>query len=168
MATGTVGDDKLIGTSGPDVVDGLEGDDLILGFSVPVLPAGEVGASVVEKILSGADFLLGGSGSDAIFGGDGDDQIFGGDGNDWEFENSNRVLITLGSNQYRGGLYGGDGNDIIDGGNGTDVIFGNGGNDTLIGALTGTTTIFLENRGMIIWMGGKVRIGCRVGMEMMF
>ena len=57
-ATPTDGDDALLGTPDPDLINGLAGDDIILG-------------------LDSDDTLNGGAGDDTLIGNLGDDEVFG-------------------------------------------------------------------------------------------
>ena len=61
--SGTIHDDRLVGTPGPDVICGLGGNDSIQGFA-------------------GNDRLVGGPGDDTLDGGAGKDTLQGGAGND--------------------------------------------------------------------------------------
>ena len=69
---GTSGNDRILGTGGPDVMDGVEGDDILCGF----------GGN--DKLDGGAgnDRLYGGDGRDNMSGHSGDDHLSGGDGPD--------------------------------------------------------------------------------------
>jgi Tol biopolymer transport system component len=60
---GSMFDDRLVGTPGPDVICGLGGNDILVG-------------------LGGNDRLLGGDGNDRLLGGKGRDVLDGGPGND--------------------------------------------------------------------------------------
>jgi len=107
---GTAGDDVILGTPGPDVIDALAGDDYICGEG-------------------GDDNISGGPGKDFVFGGEGNDTLAGGPGND-------RVRGQQGVDTIAGGdgndfLYGGVEGDTISGDDGNDVIGGFGGSDTI-------------------------------------
>ncbi|MEG4003561.1 hypothetical protein [Microcoleus sp. SVA1_B3] len=93
--TATEGDDKVLGTSLPDTLNGLGGNDIING-------------------VAGNDSLIGGAGNDTSNGGGGNDILVGGDGND--------ILIGGSGNDS---LIGGAGNDNLTGGDGQDTfVFG--------------------------------------------
>lgn len=100
---GTDGNDRIRGTSAPELIFGLEGNDRIDG------------GGGNDCIVGGAgnDKLEGGSGNDRLDGGIGEDKLEGGSGND--------------------GLRGGDQNDVLEGGSGQDQLFGEAGNDNLKG-----------------------------------
>lgn len=91
---GTSGHDLLSGGDAGETILGLDGDDELQGFG-------------------GDDRLDGGAGDDALAGGAGNDALSGGAGNDE--------------------LWGDDGDDIIAGGLGDDFIEGGRGDDLLIG-----------------------------------
>ena len=64
----------LLGTDGPDKLDGGDGDDEIRGL----------GATDAISGGAGDDVLYGGDGNDAVlYGGKGEDVLYGGDGNDF-------------------------------------------------------------------------------------
>ncbi|MGZ9108267.1 MAG: beta strand repeat-containing protein [Micavibrio sp.] len=127
-AIDTINADHLFGRVNPVVADvgtttinGTGGDDQIVGSSQPaIINAG-----------NGADRVRGLSDDDAVFGGIGDDTLYGGDGNDIVAGEDGDDLVAgdLGNDL----LYGGDGNDALLGGAGTDVLNGGAGNDTLRG-----------------------------------
>jgi len=62
-ASGTNGDDRIIGTNFADIIGARGGDDVVSG-------------------LRGSDSLYGNAGNDRIFGGLGEDELHGGYGND--------------------------------------------------------------------------------------
>ncbi len=119
--TPTPGDDVILGTNGPDIIDGGTGDDVICG-------------------LDGDDRIWGGGGSDRIFGHRGDDRIGGNKGHDV-------IYGGHGHDRLRGGpghdtldgaagydrLVGDGDNDRLTGGNGRDRLIGSGGHDVLLG-----------------------------------
>jgi Ca2+-binding RTX toxin-like protein len=87
---GTDGDDRLNGTTGPDVIVARDGDDRVRG-------------------LGGDDVLCGGPGADRLSGGDGDDELYG--------ELDGRRARGGGDYVWRGDtLAGGLGDDVLDGG----------------------------------------------------
>jgi len=102
----------LIGTSGPDVLNGTPGNDVIMGFG---------GADTING-LGGNDLICAGDGADDVHGNGGKDRIEGGTGDD-----------TIYGDAKRDRLFGGDGDDTIYGDAGNDRIFGGTGDDTLRG-----------------------------------
>lgn len=102
--TGTAGDDLLVGSTQPEIINAGSGADRVRGQDDD------------DAIFGGADNdkIFGAAGNDIIVGDDGDDSLYGEAGNDL--------------------LHGNDGNDTINGGDGHDLINGGAGNDTLIGA----------------------------------
>jgi len=113
----------IVGTSGPDRINGTAGNDVICG-------------------LGGDDTITSGGGRDAIDGADGDDRLSGGIEND--------LLLGLrGNDRLDGGgdndrIGGGAGNDRIEAGNGADVASGASGNDA-VGGEAGHDTL----RGLV-------------------
>jgi uncharacterized delta-60 repeat protein len=97
------GSDRLLGTSGDDVIVGGAGKDKIKGYG-------------------GDDRICGGSGKDTLLGAGGDDKIEGGADAD--------VVKGKGGKDK---IAGGGGNDKLYGGNGKDKLYGNGGRDRLFG-----------------------------------
>lgn len=93
----------VIGTPGPDNLDGTEGDDVICGL----------GSGDNLSGLSGDDLILGGLGPDTLKGGADDDTLIGFKGAD--------------------DLQGGTGRDTVRGGNESDVMSGGAARDDLIG-----------------------------------
>lgn len=124
----------IIGTNGPDSLEGTEFDDSIAG-------------------MGGNDTVLSGGGNDTLDGGDGNDllsdlggnnTLYGGAGDD-----------AMGGSALADVLCGGDGNDLMGGGEvfsswvdyalGGDSMFGEGGNDTLYyGDPTGHVSAFVD------------------------
>ncbi len=106
------GNDTIIGSAGPDVLNGGDGNDSLVG--------GE-----------GDDLLNGDAGNDILQGKEGDDTLNGGDDNDGlSGFTGNDVL-----NGERGfdRQFGGNGNDTLTGGNARDTLFGGAGDDSLAG-----------------------------------
>jgi Ca2+-binding RTX toxin-like protein len=93
--------EAIVGTNGPDILNGTSGNDKIFG-------------------LGGADSINGGSGSDLICGGVDSDSIKGGPGND-----------TIDGGTDNDAVNGDTGNDTVKGGSGSDSIIGGAGNDVL-------------------------------------
>jgi hypothetical protein len=125
LILGTNGPDTLNGTTSDDEIRGLDGNDAIAG-------------------LAGNDLIYGNLGNDTIEGNRGNDTIYGGQGND-DIDNSgenagnNLVYGNFGNDTIEGAndgndtIYGGQNDDSINGFGGNDLIFGNLGNDTLVG-----------------------------------
>lgn len=159
-ATGSPGDDEIVGSDENNVLIGGDGDDIIYG--------GE-----------GDDTIFGGPGNDTIDGGPGNNTIDGGPGNNTVTTGPSGIYCNLttgtlvmngtttsgvtscpaggpdddvfigdantntftgggGNDRLEGGgghdfLYGGDGNDRIEGGAGNDNLYGENGADLLLG-----------------------------------
>jgi len=79
--TGTAGDDRLVGTSGDDVICALGGKDRVLAGGGDDVVFGDDGDDRLEG-GAGADTLYGDDGVDRLEGGDGDDVLAGGPGRD--------------------------------------------------------------------------------------
>jgi Ca2+-binding RTX toxin-like protein len=91
--TGTAGDDIIIGTPGPETLQGLGGNDLLCG-------------------RGGGDALYGGVGNDRLEGQDGPDRLYGGPGND-------HLVPTAGDTVVNGN----DGSDCTPSGGGTSIEY---------------------------------------------
>ena len=109
---GSAFDDRLVGDTSNNFLNGGDGDDVIKG-------------------LGGNDHFEGGAGDDLIRGGDGDDVINGGAGSDILFALAGADVLDGGSE--RDFLYGGRDSDDLIGGTGDDELRGNLGNDNLMG-----------------------------------
>jgi Ca2+-binding RTX toxin-like protein len=134
------GNDSLLGSSAPNVLDGANGDDRIVGLD---------GDDILDggQNTPGDDTLDGGNGADCLYGRAGDDQLDGGDGPDCMFGagGSDSLRGEGADDMLAGGagtdmLDGGDGNDSLDGaepnlvgGDGADTLNGGSGADTLLG-----------------------------------
>lgn len=94
---GTSGDDLIAGGPGTDQIQGRDGNDTLLGNAGDDRVSGNAGNDILIG-GPGNDTLHGGGGNDTVVGGDGDDTLFGGPGNDF--------------------LVGAGGNDMISGGAG--------------------------------------------------
>jgi Tol biopolymer transport system component len=92
----------IVGTAGPDVLEGTRSDDVIVGLA---------GNDRIDG-RGGRDVICGGSGRDALTGGRGPDRLFGGPGKDT--------------------LLGGRGPDRLDGGPGPDNCNGGRGRDQAV------------------------------------
>jgi Ca2+-binding RTX toxin-like protein len=97
-ATGTLGNDKIMGTNANNILKGYEGNDLIDGRG---------GNDTIEG-GDDVDTLLGGSGNDILTGGSGYDIVLGGD------------VLKGGSGNDK--LYGGIQDDTLTGGTGADTF----------------------------------------------
>lgn len=151
---------NLIGTSGPDVLNGYILNDYIFGGSGPDTLYGGAGNDVLiggdENSVNDNDVIYDQGGDDLLRGGAGDDSIYGSDGNDTlEGGSGNDILSdSVGYNIIRGG----DGDDAIliasteggvfEGGNGNDLftinVYGKARNIKITGG-AGTDIINLVN-----------------------
>lgn len=111
---GTIGNDRLIGSSGVDYMYGDAGDDYLRG--------GE-----------GTDFLRGSFGNDWLDGGWGNDFLESGEDNDTLFGGRGRDI-----------LLGQSGDDIIDGGGEDDSISGGTGRDQMTGGSGADRFVFIS------------------------
>lgn len=116
---GTRDDDRLVGTSGSDVIVARGGDDRIVGR----------GGDDVICAGAGSDRVRAGGGDDRVKGGRGEDRVAGGSGDDRLFGNRDRDMLLGGSGDDR--LRGGPGRDELRGGSGRNRCRGGGGRDTL-------------------------------------
>jgi Ca2+-binding RTX toxin-like protein len=89
---GTSGNDRLVGTRGPDVICGFCGNDVLFGGGGGDLLIGG----------PGNDILHGGSGEDLLIAESGDDRLFGGQG----FDRMISIDLTQGNDRLDGGLDG--------------------------------------------------------------
>lgn len=118
-ASGTSGDDTIIGNATAQTLSGGLGNDEIYG-----------GAGVdTIRGDDGMDILLGGDGVDDVRGGTGADKIWGGAGDDTLVGGSS-TTDTFADNDE---IHGGDGIDTIRGERGSDLLFGDAGNDIMYG-----------------------------------
>ncbi|NEQ74867.1 MAG: S8 family serine peptidase [Okeania sp. SIO2C9] len=105
------GNDTVIGSSNPELINGNKGNDNIFGGG-------------------GSDTLRGGRDNDLIYANQGNDLIYGEIGND-------TIYGEIGNDTIFGGkendlLLGEDGNDLISGDLGRDTLIGGAGNDTFV------------------------------------
>ena len=130
----TDGDDVILGTEGPDVINALDGNDTICGEGgADTINAGDGRDTVFGG--SGADVINAGGGRDMVFAQGGDDFVSGGRGQDM-------LLGGRGDDDLRGNegsdtILGGSGNDELRGGQRIDVLSGGNGNDALFGGIRG-------------------------------
>jgi Ca2+-binding RTX toxin-like protein len=137
-ALGGTGDDKLIGTEGPNALFGGDGSDGLDGK----------GGDDTLNGGDGNDLIWGEGGKDTIAAGDGADTITGGDGPDWISawtgvdtvtyeDHSAGVTVTLEGTANDGAAGEGDnvlpGAETIVGGSGADTLTGDGGPNTIVG-----------------------------------
>ena len=108
--TGGAGNDRIVGNTDANQLDGGPGDDTIDGRDGNDALAGSTGDDTLDG-GPGNDTVAGGDGNDALAGSSGDDTLDGGPGND--------------------AVDGGAGNDHLTGGSGADNIHGGTGNDSL-------------------------------------
>jgi len=151
-------DNKILGGSGKDEINGGGGNDDIYG---------NAGADVL-KGGNGDDFLVGGTGADTMDGGNGDDVFYIDNLGDVVVEGANagndviytsvsidklfdgvetvrighKALANVTGNGLDNFIYGGDAKNVIDGGEGKDFISGGGGNDVLTGGSGADTFVF--------------------------
>lgn len=141
-ATGTSGDDEILGNGRNNVLRGGSGDDVING--------GRKGDNQLFG-QQGDDSITGGREGDLINGGGGKDSIDGGGGEDTLIGNGG--LDTIRGQGGNDTIKGGGGADLIDGGSGRDVLYGNAGNDTIDGG-SGNDLLGGADGGDILAGGG--------------
>ncbi|MBI1311547.1 hypothetical protein GC176_09595, partial [bacterium] len=115
------GNDTVIGSAGPDVINGGDGNDSLVG---------NAGNDVLNGD-AGNDTLLGKEGDDTLNGGDDNDGLSGADGND--VINGDRGFDRAFGGMGNDTLTGGNARDTLIGGDGDDSLEGNDGPDTLVG-----------------------------------
>lgn len=154
---GALGEDRLFGADGADVIRSEGGDDLLIGHQGADrltssggnntvfggegndrintglgndFAAGQDGDDIITSD-GGDNILMGNAGIDTINGADGLDRIYGGDDGDSLFGGggNDRIVGHAGADT----IHGGDGNDSLDGGDGDDTIYGTAGNDVIFG-----------------------------------
>ena len=108
--TGGAGNDRIVGNTEANQLDGGPGNDTVAG--------GDGNDSLTGS--AGDDTLDGGLGNDTVTGGDGNDSLTGSAGDD-----------TLDGGAGSDSVDGGAGNDHLTGGSGADNIHGGTGNDSL-------------------------------------
>jgi Ca2+-binding RTX toxin-like protein len=128
--TGTAGDDRVVGTPGPDVIATFGGNDTVIAAGGDDLICTAAGRDRVQA-GKGADFPRAGLEEDVVIGGDGDDRLQSGDGADRSTGGGgdDRLLGTLGRDQIEG--EGGD--DKVLGGPQLDRCSGGGGENRIRG-----------------------------------
>ncbi len=118
------GDDQILGTDDPALVDQLDaghGDDTVWAFQGDDVVDGGDGNDLLDA-GAGADSVFGNDGNDTLLGSTGNDTLDGGDGND-----------SLSGLDGTDSLLGGDGDDTLFGGAGDDTLGAGAGNDQLVG-----------------------------------
>ncbi len=136
VITGTAAANRLIGTSGRDVIRCGGGNDTVLAGG---------GDDFIDCGL-GNDRIDGGAGNDEIRGGFGHDRLTGGAGND-------EIFGGAGNDTLLGGL----GADTLNGGAGRDTLRGNGGRDRLSGA-AGRDVLYADGVDVLVRSpGDRVR-----------
>ena len=130
----TDGDDVILGTEGPDVINAGDGNDTICGEG----GADTINAGVGRDTVfggSGADVINAGGGRDTVYAQGGDDFVSGGRGQDMLI--GGRGDDDLRGNEGADTILGGSGNDVLRGGQRIDVLTGGSGNDVLFGGIRG-------------------------------
>ncbi len=141
-ASGSTGDDVLIGNASANILRGMDGDDTVeagAGDDTIWAGAGDQGDDLVFG-EAGRDELAGGAGNDLLVGGDDRDVIFGGSGDDmvilglWSDANADgqAQASEITSTQTSTDLgYGGTGNDTVIGTGGANELGGGEGSDSV-------------------------------------
>ncbi|MGB3512653.1 MAG: S8 family serine peptidase [Microcoleaceae cyanobacterium] len=118
----------------PEGLQALDGNDIIIGSSEPELINGNKGNDNISG-GEGGDSLRGGRNNDFIYGNPGNDLLFGDLDNDQLFGESGDDTV-----------YGGKGNDVLLGQDGNDLISGDLGQDTLTGGAGNDIFILKEEQ----------------------
>jgi VCBS repeat-containing protein len=134
-ATGTTGNDTLVGNGTGNTFDGGSGNDVIYGRGDGDSLSGGTGNDQLygqagnDTLVGGgdADVLYGGSGGDTLVGAGGNDTIIGGSGNDQIFGDDGLTVTGTSGNDR---LVGGFGADTVTGGAGADQFVFTAANDT--------------------------------------
>ncbi|WP_163847738.1 calcium-binding protein [Pseudooceanicola aestuarii] len=136
--SGDAGDDRVIGDTGADTIQGMGGDDTLAGGAGDDRILGEDGA---DELHGGADadLVMGGGGNDTLRGNAGADLLYG--GNDHDGLEGNSGDDQLHGDRGDDRLHGGLGRDHLNGGSGADVLNGDGDNDALHGGWGADTLI---------------------------
>lgn len=138
-----MGDDKVFGGDGNDVIWGDDKTGMIVPAATPMatdtfatafaaIMGDSANAALNTGLAFGKDKLYGGDGFDLIYGGAGADKIHGGDDDD--------ALYGEGGEDT---MWGDDGADYIDSGYGWDTVFGGDGCDTIV----------VADGGDVVWLG---------------
>jgi hemolysin type calcium-binding protein len=139
----------IVGTNGPDRINGTARSERILGLGGADRIAGQAGDDCIDG-GSGNDRIYGGNGNERIYGGPGDDRISVQNGDSLIYGDSgnNQIFVGDGNNV----IYGGPGNNRISVGRGSNRIFGGAGKDD-ISTADGNNYISGGRRGGRIWVG---------------
>lgn len=130
LITGTASADTLLGQAEDDTIFGWESNDRILDSSGNNIVNGNAGDDTIYG-AQGNDLLRGGTGNDILYGDKGDNTVFGDKGNDLIFVGVGNNLVN--GNEGDDTIYGAQENDLLRGGKNQDLIFGNAGDDTIYG-----------------------------------
>jgi Ca2+-binding RTX toxin-like protein len=127
--TGGGGDDLVSGEGGNDLLTGGPGVDLLRGAAGDDLLNGASGDDTLEG-GEGDDTLNGAHGDDTLDGGSGADRLTGGDGGDMADYSTSTVSVTVSADGVAGDGSAGEGDDVA-----ADVesITGGDGSDSLVG-----------------------------------
>ncbi len=123
---------QIVGTPGPDTLNGTSASEEILGRADDDVINGGGGNDVLDG-EDGDDTINAGNDADRLEGGDGDDVLRGNGGED--------LLLGEGGNDI---LLGGSSSDELNGGAGADILNGEQGSNMLIGG-TGADTFQFVN-----------------------
>ena len=141
----------ILGTPGPDFIQGTLGNDVIMTFG-------------------GDDLIYASQGKDTICSGDGHDMVSGGLGDDTIYDSSGSTYVEGGPGNdtiYTGNdadtIFGGPGNDVIYSGGGNDSIFGDAGNDIIYAGGGNDSTIGLSGNDIVHGGDGNDKIYSFVG-----
>ena len=129
IATGSPGDQTLLGSAGSDTMDGGDGNDVIYGND---------GNDTMDG-GAGNDLIYGNNGNDTIIGGAGFDRLYGGDGQDTIYAGTN-----AGANTTNTGLENTYDRNYVTGGKGGDNLFGSEYRDTFIYTATNSADLIAE------------------------
>lgn len=124
----------VVGTNGPDALQGSDRDDLICA-------------------LGGDDAVQGHAGDDSLFGGGGKDGMEAGVGNDNMFGEGDKDILV--GNEGNDEIDGGQGNDNMSGSGGQDTMYGRGGWDTLKGNADDDLLVGAKGRDVLQGGGGN-------------
>jgi len=156
-----IGDDRLYGSTGSDVLQAGAGNDQIFGFAGNDTLYGNTGDDYLAG-YEGNDLLYGGQGRDQVYGNQdndliygnfGEDTLWGGQGSDTIYGGQDRDYIY--GNFQDDTIYGNLGDDVISGGQNNDLIFGNEGNDWMDGNRDNDTLVGGAGADSFVFSGGE-------------